>query len=84
MCDWGLNLNKANGLSHSYHFDEFTFIYRDLMSIFFILFHFSMKFMYANRIAPDGTPRFGYSVCLCPIKMTTSLYGLNNILDHID
>ena len=22
------------------------------------LFHFSMKFMSANRIAPDGTPRF--------------------------
>ena len=25
------------------------------------IFHFSMKFMKANRIAPDGTPRFAAS-----------------------
>ena len=28
---------------------------------YFILCHFSMKFMLANRIAPDGTPRFAAS-----------------------
>ena len=28
---------------------------------FHFLFHFSMKFMSANRIAPDGTPRFAAS-----------------------
>ena len=29
-----------------------------------------MKFMKANRIAPDGTTRF----CLCPIKMTPGVH----------
>ena len=38
-----------------------------------------MKIIYANRIAPDGTPRLaashlGYSVCLGPIKRTPGLY----------
>ena len=30
-------------------------------SIFSLLFHFSMKFMLANRIAPDGTAHFAAS-----------------------
>ena len=44
-----------------------------------------MIFLSANRIAPDGTPRFAashlglYSVCLRPIKMTRGLYGLKQI-----
>ena len=29
--------------------------------LFFILFHFSIKIMLANSIAPDGTPRFAAS-----------------------
>ena len=41
-----------------------------------------MKRRFANRIAPDGTPRsaashVGYSVCLCPIKGTP---GLNELI----
>ena len=40
-----------------------------------------MKFIQANRIALDGTPRFaashlGLFVCLCPIKRTPCLCGL--------
>ena len=31
------------------------------MSNFSFLFHFSIKFMKANRKAPDGTPHFGAS-----------------------
>ena len=46
--------------------------------IFDFLSHFSMKFLCANRIVPDGTPRpiWGYSVCLRPIKGTPGLYEL--------
>ena len=44
----------TNELSHPYHLDESIFVFR---SIFSFLFHFSMKIMSANRIAPDGTPR---------------------------
>ena len=53
----------TNGLSHPYHLDESTFIFRGIGSVFFFsfLFHFSMKFVSANRIAPDGTPRFAAS-----------------------
>ena len=47
----------TNGLSHLYHLDESTFIVRGIRSNFSFLFHFSMKIMSANRIAPDGTPR---------------------------
>ena len=35
-----------------------TFIYRGVRTNFSFLFHFSMKIKIANRIAPDGTPRF--------------------------
>ena len=48
---------------------------------FYSIFFF-MKILFANRIAPDGTPRSaashlgGYSVCLCPIKGTP---GLNEL-----
>ena len=44
-----------------------------------------MKFLCANRIAPDGTPRFaashlGYAVYqLCPTKRTP---GLNEFIKH--
>ena len=61
-----------------YHLDESTFISRDVGRNVSFLFHFSVKFVKANRIAPDGTPRhiWGYFVSLCPIKMTPSQYGL--------
>ena len=32
-----------------------------IIFIFYLLSHFSMKFLCANRIAPDGTPRFAAS-----------------------
>ena len=50
-----------NGLSHPYQLDEPTFMFMDVTSKFSFLFHFSMKFMKANRIAPDGTSRFAAS-----------------------
>ena len=45
-----------NGFSNHYQLDESTFIFRDVRSDFYFLFNFSMKFLSANRIAPDGTP----------------------------
>ena len=50
--------------------------------IFIFSSHFSMEFLCANRIAPDGTPRsaashLGYIVCLCPIKGTQGLNEFN-------
>ena len=47
----------TNGFSHHYHLVESTFIFRGVRSDFYFLFNFSMKFLCANRIAPDGTPR---------------------------
>ena len=37
----------TNAFSNHYHLGDSSFI----------LGHFSMKFLYANRIAPDGTPQ---------------------------
>ena len=51
----------TNGISHPYNLDESTSILRDIRSNFSISFHFSMKNKIANRIAPDGTPRFAAS-----------------------
>ena len=44
-----------------YRFDESNFIFRGIRCNFSFLFHFSMKIKIANRIAPDGTPRFAAS-----------------------
>ena len=56
---------------------------------FKFLSHYSMNFRYANRIAPDGTPRcaashLGFTVCLCPIKGTPGLNELNRVLEQPD
>ena len=48
----------TNGFSHPYHLDESIFVFRGIGSNFSFLFHFSMNIILANRIAPDGTPRF--------------------------
>ena len=80
-----LNPLVMNGLSHPYSLVESTFTFRVIWNNF--SFYFSMNFLQANRIAPDGTPRFAashlglfclpmYSVCLCPIKRTPDLIGL--------
>ena len=50
-----------NGISHPYHLDESIFIFRGVGNNFSFLFHFSMKIMSANRIAPDGTLCFAAS-----------------------
>ena len=73
----------TNGRSHDYHSEGPTFIIRGIGSDFSFLFHFSMKFLQANRIASDGTPRFVAShlvlVCL-PIfhKKNARLIWVNN------
>ena len=52
----------TNGLSHPYNLDE------SILGELGVNFHFSIKIMSANRIAPDGTPRFAAShlglICL--------------------
>ena len=40
---------------------ESTFTVRGVRIGFSFLFHFSMKIIQTNRIAPDGTPRFAAS-----------------------
>ena len=56
-----INPLLTNGISHPYHFDESSFIFRGIRSNFTFLFHFSMKIKIANRIASDGTPPFAAS-----------------------
>ena len=45
----------TNGFSNRYQLGESTFIFRGVRSDFYS--HYLMKFLCANRIAPDGTPR---------------------------
>ena len=47
-----------NELSHPFHLDKSTFSFRGIRNGFSFLFHFLIKLMKANRIDPDGTPRF--------------------------
>ena len=51
------NPYMTNGHAHHYNLGEPTFNFRGIRSYFRFLFYFSMKFLLANRIAPDGTPR---------------------------
>ena len=51
----------TNVLSHHYQSGESTVIFRGIMSDFEFLCHFSMKFLYANRKAPDEMPHFAAS-----------------------
>ena len=57
----GFNPLVMNGLSHPYHLDESIYIFRGIRSKISCSFHFSMEVKYANRIAPDGKPRFAAS-----------------------
>ena len=52
-----VNPYMTNGFSHHYHLGESTLIFRGVRSDFEFLFYFLKKFLYANRIAPDVTPR---------------------------
>ena len=79
-----LNPIVTNGLSHPYQMDEPIFILRGSGSDFSFLYHFSMKIMSANRIAPDVTPRFAILFCLRPIKRTPGLHGLKSCFQNID
>ena len=50
----------TNRLSHPYHLDESIFIFRGMGGGVIILISF-LDEKKANRIAPDGTPRFAAS-----------------------
>ena len=60
----------TNGLAHLYHLGESTCIFRGTRSDFIIIFNFSMKFYYANRIAPDGMPQSSASLGLYCLSMS--------------
>ena len=47
-----INPYMTNELAHHYHLVASIFIFLGLLKGFFF-----MKFLFANRIAPDGTPR---------------------------
>ena len=69
---FSLNPYLTNGFSHYYQLGESTFTFRGVRSDFYLLSHFSMKFLRANRIAPDGTPRFSASrlgLCCLPMSL---------------
>ena len=78
-----------NGFSHCYHLGLSTFIYRRSRNNFNFLSHFPIKFLYANRIAPDGTPYsvastsfWGYAVCVCPINRTSVFYESSTVRNN--
>ena len=76
-----INPYLTDGFTHHYQLGESTFYLGMLGVIFIFLSHFSMKFLCANRIAPDGTPRSAVShlrlyCCLCPTNGTPGLYEL--------
>ena len=72
-----------SSIVHRYQLGESTFIFGDIGCDLIFLFTFSMNFLQANRIAPDGTPRFAAShlglFCLpCPTKRTLGLNELRS------
>ena len=58
---FNFNPLATNGLSHPYHLDESTFVFRALRVVFHLCFIFRRKLSKANPIAPDGMPRFAAS-----------------------
>ena len=66
-----LNSYLMNGFPHHYQMGESCFIFRSVRNDFHFLSHFSIKFLYANRIAPDGTPHSEVShLGLCCLLMS--------------
>ena len=67
-----INPYLTNGFSHYCHLGESIINFSGVWSEFdFFLFHFSLKILQANRIAPDGTPRFAAShLGLCCLPMS--------------
>ena len=82
-----LNPLMTNRFTHHYHLGETTIIFRGVRSDFYFL-PLLMKFLLANRIAPDGTPHSVASnlglFCL-PIshKWDTRLKELNLELQRV-
>ena len=62
-----INPFMMNGIVHHYHLGESTFIIRGIGSNVI----FQLKFLYANSIAPDGTPNSAVShLGLCCLPMS--------------
>ena len=62
LSSWSLKMLKfnpylTNGFSHHYQLNESIFIFSGVRNDFYFLSDFMMKFLCANRIAPDGTSR---------------------------
>ena len=57
VTDPDFNPYLTNGFSRRYQLGGSTFIFRGVTSNFSFYLIFSMEFLQANRIAPDGTPR---------------------------
>ena len=77
-----INSHVTNELSKPLHLDESIFILRGIGSNFFIFISFFDENPVSKQKSPGWDTGFcgvtpgGYSVCLCPIKRTTGLYGL--------
>ena len=74
-----INPYLTNGFSHHYQLGGSTFIFRGIRSELYFLSHLTMKFLCANRIAPDGTPQnvtSGAMLFACQTKRTP---GLNEL-----
>ena len=67
-CHVHINPFLTNGLAHHYHLGRSASSFQNSRSDFHFLFHSSIKFLQAYRIAPDGTPRSAAShmgpICL--------------------
>ena len=71
--DLVININPflINGFFHHYHLGESTFIFKGIRSDFKFPYKIFMKFLLANRIAPDGTPQNAAShLGLCCLPMS--------------
>ena len=80
-----INPYLTNGFSHHYQLGESTFTIRGVKMDFYVLSHFSTKFLCADRIASDGTPRSAASqlgLCCLPMshKKETRLKCVNSPL----
>ena len=63
-----INPYLMNGFSNHYHLDGSIFIFRGIRSDFEFSYKFLMKILLANRIAPDGTPRFAAGLYCLPMS----------------
>ena len=71
-----LHVMKIHPFGNLLSFCALYVLFRGIRSDFESLFHFSMKFLCANSIAPNGTPQNG-AILFAYIPQTGALYALN-------